>query len=65
MPLLINVPLFEGIRIHSGNTDSDTNGCILVGKNNQKGRLTQSKATFDRLFEILYKTTEKIEITIQ
>ena len=64
LPRLLDVRHFEGILIHPGNTAKDTHGCILVGKNNQVGRVNESKVTFDRLFAVLKQATEIfIEIT--
>ena len=52
LPRLLNVPAFEGILIHPGNTADDSAGCILVGRNTEVGRLTESRYTSDKLNEI-------------
>jgi hypothetical protein len=64
MPLLLNVPNFDGIRIHSGNTAVDTHGCLLVGKNTEKGKITESKKAFIALMAILNSAKDEITIEI-
>lgn len=67
MPRLLSVPGFEGILIHPGGSNGplDTMGCILVGRNTKVGKLTESKATFKKLYKEMAKAVEKgEEITI-
>ena len=67
MPELKDVPEFSGVRIHAGNTNVDTLGCILVGQNKQVGKVINSKATVDIIYPIIRKAcqTEKVFITIE
>jgi hypothetical protein len=51
LPLLLNVPEFEGVRIHPGNTNHNTEGCILVGQTRKKDYIGQSRKAFDKLFK--------------
>lgn len=61
MPKLLEVPNFEGIRIHSGNTDKDTEGCILVGFNRGPDGIWDSREAFKALFERLKAAYDKQE----
>ena len=63
LPYLHDVPHFLGILIHSGNTEEDSAGCIIVGKNTVKGKVTESRKTSDALNARLAKASD-IEIEI-
>lgn len=66
MPLLNNVPQFETVRIHGGNTAEDTLGCLLVGRNTVVGKLTESLNTFKKLYQKMWKAySDGEKITIE
>lgn len=50
LPLLHNVPQFEGVRIHPGNHPEDTEGCILVGRSKGSNVVHESQLAFKSLF---------------
>lgn len=65
LPRLINVPAFDGVLIHIGNTARDTEGCILVGENKAVGKVLNSTKTFRALYDVLSKAKDEIYITIE
>lgn len=66
MPLVNNVKGFEGIRIHSGNTNKDTSGCLLPGFNKIKGQVINSRETFNRLYSLIQTAiNNKENVTIE
>lgn len=68
LPELHNVPGFEGVRIHSGNTAEDSHGCLIVGINDKKGRVSRSRNYETALVAKLKEYSDdgfKIQITIQ
>lgn len=58
MPLITDVPGFSGVRIHSGNTAADTEGCLLVGKTRGPDFIGRSREAYLGLFSKLLAANE-------
>ncbi len=72
LPILLGGPEFnrkwQGIRIHAGNTAADTEGCILVGKNREVGKVLDSRIWLHRLKQKIVEAKgrgEAVWITIR
>jgi hypothetical protein len=68
LPRIKNVRGFDGILIHCGVDHSNSSGCILVGMNTIKGKLTNSKETFKKIYALMkeaHDNGETIYITIE
>ena len=50
LPLLNNIPNYDGVRIHPGNTAIDTEGCLLPGMTKTETAVYRSKEAFTRLY---------------
>jgi hypothetical protein len=70
LPEILNVPNFSGIRIHTGNSSKDTEGCILVGTwdGEKEDWVGNSRIAFNELMTLLEEATnnkEKVTITVK
>lgn len=65
MPHVLNVPNFEGIRIHWGNGAQDTFGCILVGNDVRRERLLDSRKAFNALYAKLEQSESHIILKVE
>jgi hypothetical protein len=67
MPILLNVVGWSGIRIHKGNTEIDSLGCLLCGTRKLSNRITESTIATNKLYakiEAAKKQGQRIYITI-
>ena len=53
LPLINNVVGHSGVRIHSGNTVSDTIGCILIGSDREKNHLISSRIALKKFLSLV------------
>lgn len=67
MPLLMAVPGYAGIRIHPGNNEFHTLGCLLLGKRKSKDKISESTLAYNEFFPMLEKTLKekKVFVTIE
>ena len=69
VPRLVNVPNFEGVLLHTGNSAKDSSGCVLLGLNKQVGKVLDSRKTWTEFMQKYMlpakKRKEKIFITIK
>lgn len=64
LPLLVNVLNYTGVRIHSGNTDKDTEGCILVGSDKGENIILQSRFAMTQFMSKLISSMSQGKVFI-
>ena len=68
IPLVYGVKGFNSIRFHAGNSERDSEGCVILGENKVKGQVINSRATCEKVFARMYEAylrNEPIFLTIR
>lgn len=65
LPRILNVPGFDGILMHRGIDQDSSSGCIILGYNTIVGKVTNSQKAFEKVYNLLKKSTDKIFIEIK
>lgn len=65
MPILLDVPQFQGIRIHVGNSNVDTEGCILLGFKKTNNRIQSSREATNMFYSLLGEKLKTGKVFIQ
>jgi Family of unknown function (DUF5675) len=70
LPLVVDVPGFEGIRMHPGNHKGNTEGCILLGRRRAKTAsgepwVGESRLALETLFPRLERAPGELWLTIE
>jgi hypothetical protein len=65
LPQIMNVPGYDGVRIHSGNTAVDTEGCLMPGTTKGVDAVYNSKVAFNSLYQKLLHCKQEMFITIK
>ena len=61
---LFDVPYFEGIYVHKGNTEKDSHGCLILGFNDKKGWVSRPTIAMNKLIEAV-EGADKITVVVE
>ena len=64
MPHILDVRMFEGIRIHAGNTKADTEGCPLTGTTRGKDSVGGSRLAYSKFLAVLKRGLKEGDVYI-
>ena len=65
LPRILSVKGYEGILLHCGSSAASSAGCVILGYNTIKGKVTNSRKAFEKFYKILKGASDKLEkITI-